>query len=52
MLPGRFTEAGMRELAGAALVVDIHASNVYLREIPQVRINQDSVNCWYRWLAE
>jgi len=28
----------MRALAGAALVVDIHASNVFLREIPQVRI--------------
>ena len=28
----------MAALRGAALVVDIHASNVYLREIPQVRI--------------
>ena len=28
----------MEALLGAALVVDIHASNVYLREIPQVRI--------------
>jgi predicted deacylase len=28
----------MRRLEGAALVIDIHASNVYLREIPQVRI--------------
>ena len=32
----------MRALAGAALVLDIHASNVFLREIPQVRINQAS----------
>jgi predicted deacylase len=31
----------MAELSGAALVVDIHASNIYLREIPQVRINQE-----------
>ena len=31
----------MTALTGAALVVDIHASNIYLREIPQVRINQE-----------
>jgi predicted deacylase len=40
-LPARLAAALMAELSGAALVVDIHASNVYLREIPQVRINQD-----------
>lgn len=38
LLPHRLADAAMRALAGAALVVDIHASNVYLREIPQVRI--------------
>ena len=41
LLPQRITEAVMRALAGAALVLDIHASNVFLREIPQVRINQE-----------
>lgn len=40
LLPQRFTHAVMEALAGAALVVDIHASNIYLREIPQIRINQ------------
>jgi len=40
-LPERLAAALMTELSGAALVVDIHASNIYLREIPQVRINQD-----------
>lgn len=40
-LPGRLAEAIMTALTGAALVVDIHASNIYLREIPQVRINQE-----------
>jgi uncharacterized protein len=40
-LPGRLADAIMRALTGAALVVDIHASNIYLREIPQVRINQE-----------
>jgi predicted deacylase len=40
-LPSRLAAALMSALSGAALVVDIHASNIYLREIPQVRINQD-----------
>lgn len=40
-LPKRLAAAIMTALAGAALVVDIHASNIYLREIPQVRINQE-----------
>jgi hypothetical protein len=39
-LPRRIAEAAMRHLRGAALVIDIHASNIFLREIPQVRINQ------------
>ncbi len=41
LLPQRITDAVMRELAGAALVLDIHASNVFLREIPQVRIAEE-----------
>lgn len=30
----------MADLSGADLVVDIHASNIYLTEIPQIRINE------------
>lgn len=41
MLPQRIAEAVMRNLAGAALVVDVHASNIFLREIPQVRVNHE-----------
>lgn len=41
LLPQRIAAGAMAALAGAALVIDIHASNIYLREIPQVRINQD-----------
>jgi hypothetical protein len=37
-LAQRIADAAMRHLAGAALVIDIHASNVFLREIPQVRV--------------
>ncbi len=40
LLPQRLADAAMQALAGADLVVDIHASNIYLREIPQVRINE------------
>lgn len=43
-LPERLASALMSTLSGAVLVVDIHASNIYLREIPQVRINQDFEN--------
>lgn len=31
----------IEDLAGADACVDIHASNIYLRELPQVRINED-----------
>ena len=41
LLPQRIAAAAMEALAGAALVIDIHASNIFLREIPQVRINQE-----------
>ncbi len=40
-IPHRIAHAIMGSLAGAHLVIDIHASNIFLREIPQVRINQD-----------
>jgi predicted deacylase len=39
-LPLRIAEATMRRLRDATVVIDIHASNIFLREIPQVRINQ------------
>ena len=41
LLPQRIAAAAMAALRGAALVIDIHASNIFLREIPQVRINQE-----------
>lgn len=31
-----------KDLSGADMVIDIHSSNIFLREIPQVRVN---VNC-------
>ncbi len=41
LLPQRIADAAMRNLAGCALVVDVHASNIFLREIPQVRISTE-----------
>ncbi len=41
LLPQRIAAAAMRCLAGADLVLDVHASNIFLREIPQIRINHD-----------
>lgn len=34
----------VEDIAGADLVIDIHASNVFLREIPQVRINEKTAD--------
>jgi hypothetical protein len=39
LVPQRIADALMHALRGVALVVDVHASNIFLREIPQVRIN-------------
>lgn len=34
----------IRDLQGADMVIDIHSSNIFLREIPQVRINVNTVD--------
>ena len=34
----------VRDIKGADLCIDIHASNIFLREIPQVRINEKTEN--------
>ncbi len=40
LVPQRMADAIMRYAAGAELAIDIHASNIFLREIPQVRISR------------
>lgn len=40
LLPQRIAAAALAHLEGAALVIDVHASNIYLREIPQTRIDE------------
>lgn len=32
----------LEDLKGADMVIDIHSSNIFLREVPQIRINVDS----------
>lgn len=39
LVPQRIADRLMKSLAGARLVIDVHASNIFLRELPQVRIN-------------
>ena len=38
------TDGIIRDIRGADLCIDIHASNIFLREIPQVRINEKSTD--------
>ena len=69
IFPGSVTDGAMPEyiaakiiedMSGADMAVDIHASNIYLREIPQVRVNELTaetlvpyaklVTCDYVWV--
>ncbi|MGN0294661.1 MAG: M14 family metallopeptidase [Lachnospiraceae bacterium] len=69
IFPGSLTDGALPEyvaarvvedIDGADMAVDIHASNIYLREIPQVRVNEKTarelvpyaklVNCDYVWV--
>lgn len=43
----------MDDIIGADLVIDIHASNIYLKELPQIRINelqQETLMPMAKWL--
>lgn len=69
IFPGSLTDGALSEyvaarivedMEGADMAIDIHASNIYLREIPQVRVNEKTarelvpyarlVNCDYVWV--
>ena len=39
LLPQRLADAVMKAVGGASLVVDVHGSNVFVRELAQVRFN-------------
>ena len=44
LLPQRMAHTLMTHCSESSLVIDIHASNIFLRELPQVRINEDFVD--------
>ncbi len=35
----------VEDVRGAQVAFDLHASSIYLRELPQIRINEESVGC-------
>ena len=39
----------LEDLSGADLCIDIHASDIYLREVPQVRISEDTADRLLPW---
>lgn len=41
----RVAYAIFQDLQGADVVIDIHSSNIFLREIPQVRVNVNTADC-------
>lgn len=43
-MPERYAREVVDDLSGADMVVDIHASNIFLYEIPQIRVNELTVD--------
>lgn len=41
--------AVVEDLTGADMVIDIHSSNIFLREVPQVRINEETADVLVPW---
>lgn len=43
-LPAQIADAIVDEISGSAIAIDIHSSNIFLREIPQIRMSQEYSN--------
>jgi predicted deacylase len=43
-LPGQLVHALVLDVKGSDIAIDIHSSNIFLREIPQIRINKEFSN--------
>ena len=41
-VPEQLAEQIVKDLAGADMCIDVHASNIYIRELPQVRLNEST----------
>ena len=61
-LPGQVVYALANDVKGSDIAIDIHSSNIFLREIPQIRINKEyskstlplakELNCDFIWIHD
>ncbi|MFW3413040.1 M14 family metallopeptidase [Aliarcobacter butzleri] len=61
-LPGQVVYALAQDVKGSDIAIDIHSSNIFLREIPQIRINKEfskdtlplakELNCDFIWIHD
>jgi predicted deacylase len=61
-LPGQVVHALANDVEGSDIAIDIHSSNIFLREIPQIRINKEyskstlplakELNCDFIWIHD
>lgn len=61
-LPGQVVYALTQDIKGSDIAIDIHSSNIFLREIPQIRINKEfcpstlplakELNCDFIWIHD
>ena len=61
-LPGQVVNALAEDVQGSDIAIDIHSSNIFLREIPQIRINKEfsdktlplakKLNCDFIWIHD
>jgi hypothetical protein len=61
-LPGQLVHALSLDVKGSDIAIDIHSSNIFLREIPQIRINKafskdtlpfaKELNCDFIWIHD
>ncbi len=61
-LPGQIVYALTQDIKGSDIAIDIHSSNIFLREIPQIRINKEfsnstlplakELNCDFIWIHD
>ena len=61
-LPAQVVHALAEDVEGSDIAVDIHSSNIFLREIPQIRINKEfsdstfplakKLNCDFIWIHD
>lgn len=43
-LPAQIADAIVEEISGSDIAIDIHSSNIFLKEIPQIRMSQETAS--------